>query len=620
MHFCIQYYISAFTSLLQIMYSFSLSLGVLSFASFKSMKSKEWHTKTHKKEKKPTEDVIIALGVLQFSEKECKLKPIRGKRLALRCNPDETYEELRKKAVGKGLDYYPECLDKDNDYFLAFEGGNECALMPGTSMPFNLAKYKDEVGRDYKRIVLYLCSVNDKILKEKFEIQYDDISDVDSEPPKKKRSLQEIEDEKFAANLQEIYANEIPQYEGEQIIDTSTPRSSSDILTELSQNVIGLEQFFLVIRRNTDIERILTLWSRNASKISPENKLVVKYSGESGIDSGAVGKEFLTETMKQLRAKMFPGGAPRDSMLDIQNGNFITSGQILSVSLVQGGPSLQCFHKSVYNLLLNDKLDLKELEANIHLVPADKALLDLIKEDPQKQSSTIIDNGYSGVISMANIEVIVETVMISIISRRKAYLCEVAKGLQLFGLYERMVQNKEAMKSLFLVNSDDCDTVDSNYVYSIMEPVFSSESSSRRIIEEKVFDYFQDFLNELEDTKMVGHPNEIIAYKDDNYVDDEDQEATLPYCDGISADLTPSGLLGWMTGQKHRPLFGEDLTITVHFNHDCLNEFPGHRICFPVVCACSREITLKTQHCETYAEFRDNILLAYSKGQAFGLA
>lgn len=263
------------------------------FAGFKSKKSKEWHTKTHKKEKKPAEDVIIALGVLQFNEKECKLKPMRGKRLALRCLPDEPYEELRKKAVSKGLDYYPECLNKDHDYFLAFEGGDECVNMPGTSMPFNLAKYKEELGRDYKRIVLYLCSVNDKILKDKFGRRYDDdddddTSDTDSETSKKRRSLQEIEDEKFAANLQAAYANEIPQPEEEQIRDTSTPQSASDILTELSQNVIKFRQFFLAIRRNTHIQRILTLWSRQASKTSPENKLMVKYSGESGIDSGAV--------------------------------------------------------------------------------------------------------------------------------------------------------------------------------------------------------------------------------------------------------------------------------------------------------------------------------------------
>jgi len=88
---------------------------------------------------------------------------------------------------------------------------------------------------------------------------------------------------------------------------------------------------------------------------------MVKFIGESGIDSGALSKEFLCNVIKEIGMSLFPNGAPKESMLDVQNGNFSFSGQIMAVSLVQGGPPPAFLHKSVYDLLVNDSLDLKSL-------------------------------------------------------------------------------------------------------------------------------------------------------------------------------------------------------------------------------------------------------------------
>jgi len=86
----------------------------------------------------------------------------------------------------------------------------------------------------------------------------------------------------------------------------------------------------------------------------------------------------------------------------------------------------------------------------------------------------------------------------------------------------------------------------------------------------------------------------------------------------ITADLTVKGLLGWLTGQKHRPLYGPELKITVKFKHNCDLTFPGHIICFPIVSACIKELTIPTQNCKSYEEFKENFTTAYSNGQAFG--
>lgn len=86
----------------------------------------------------------------------------------------------------------------------------------------------------------------------------------------------------------------------------------------------------------------------------------------------------------------------------------------------------------------------------------------------------------------------------------------------------------------------------------------------------------------------------------------------------ITLVLTPSGIMGWLTGQKHRSLNGDELVITASFDHDCFAHSPKHNICFPSVRACAREINFPTAHMGTYEEFCHVFMQAYCKGQAFG--
>ena len=65
-----------------------------------------------------------------------------------------------------------------------------------------------------------------------------------------------------------------------------------------------------------------------------------------------------------------------------------------------------------------------------------------------------------------------------------------------------------------------------------------------------------------------------------------------------AADLTPAGVLGW-------------LTVGVMFDHDCLARNPSHTICFPLVRACGREITFPVNHMKSSEDFRNVFLLAY---------
>ena len=125
-------------------------------------------------------------------------------------------------------------------------------------------------------------------------------------------------------------------------------------------------------------------------------------------------------------------------------------------------------------------------------------------------------------------------------------------------------------------------------------------------------DSFQDLLCSLEDDKNFYGFSEALA------CDEDDEFSSAQPTERFStADLTPGGVMGWLTGQKHKTLNGENLEIAVKFNHGCVRENPSHRICFPIVGACTKEISLPVAHMSTPKEFNDVFLLAFCKGQSF---
>ena len=45
---------------------------------------------------------------------------------------------------------------------LLYEDGNQALFMPGQTKDFfELSKYKEELGRDYRKLCLYLCTAED---------------------------------------------------------------------------------------------------------------------------------------------------------------------------------------------------------------------------------------------------------------------------------------------------------------------------------------------------------------------------------------------------------------------------------------------------------------------------
>ena len=75
----------------------------------------------------------------------------------------------------------------------------------------------------------------------------------------------------------------------------------------LAQAVCRTKQSFIVIRRGAPLQRTLAIWKREARK-NPhfvKRLLRVHFSGEQGIDSGAIAKEFYAKTIPEIGRKFF---------------------------------------------------------------------------------------------------------------------------------------------------------------------------------------------------------------------------------------------------------------------------------------------------------------------------
>ena len=120
-----------------------------------------------------------------------------------------------------------------------------------------------------------------------------------------------------------------------------------------------------------------------------------------------------------------------------------------------------------------------------------------------KWSDTLyfIENGYTGFISPSNINAIIGTVLVSIVTKRWTYLKKFYTGLELLGLGLILKSNSELLKPIFVGQVEE---VGATFLVGSIKTTFSELGTNRRIIEEMIIDYLQDTIISLEDEEVVG--------------------------------------------------------------------------------------------------------------------
>jgi len=268
----------------------------------------------------------------------------------------------------------------------------------------------------------------------------------------------------------------------------------SQIVKIISGKVDQKEEFFLVSRRSAPFTRTLALWQRQAKKTPPTRVLRVHYNGEAGIDSGAMSQEFLAEVISDMGREMFPDGSPADSTYHVPNGNFRTCGEIVAVSLAQGGPP-PCFLEQCVYESMTKSVDMTNIQDS-DLTTREQQLLKNVRENCKDFTDTIYEHGYTGVVDENHLDEISRSLKVSLVNRRSLYMKEFLKGMATYGLADLIENFPSVCQQLFVSgNFDKQLTPDANYLFSLMEPQYSPVGSSKRQIEEAVMDHFQDSLN-----------------------------------------------------------------------------------------------------------------------------
>ena len=394
----------------------STSVPIKSFASYKKSKGKEWNSKVSKtgdKAKKKVPDVVISVGLMEWNEKEQLLKAKRGKKVPLRIHPIASYCTLLEEAEKKWKNFHSN-LYESQSYHLLYEDGQKAILLPGSNKePFILSRYQEEIGKDFKRITVYLCSNHHfQIAEGYFDDEHMGSFETDSDvgwndvtpsvlendsmhndnPTKRPRCNSPINidltavsvdgadaivqddsckpshlelDQQLASHLEEMYDTEDSVADHENI--NSSPvdlMDSSSVVKDLAVKVDASGQLFFVVRRGAPLNRVLSIWSREIRKKPASARHVVRvhFSGEQGIDSGAMAMELFTLTIPNIGSVIFPSGKPLDSTSHVQNGTFKACGEIVAASLAQGGPAPCFLEESVYQLLVNPNVPLQELD------------------------------------------------------------------------------------------------------------------------------------------------------------------------------------------------------------------------------------------------------------------
>ena len=82
--------------------------------------------------------------------------------MALKVNKNDPPALLLQKVVEKWKAYFSNCYDSNEDYILLLEDYKEAVFLPGwTKEFFTVEQYRQELGKDFKCITLFLCTLTD---------------------------------------------------------------------------------------------------------------------------------------------------------------------------------------------------------------------------------------------------------------------------------------------------------------------------------------------------------------------------------------------------------------------------------------------------------------------------
>ena len=104
-------------------------------------------------------------------------------------------------------------------------------------------------------------------------------------------------------------------------------------------------------------------------------------------------QEFLAQVISDMGREVFPDGSPTDTTYHVQNGNYRTCGEIVAVSLAQGGPPPCFLEQCAYESMLNSVNMVNIQEAD--LTTTKQKLLNDVRDDCKNYTDIISEHDYT---------------------------------------------------------------------------------------------------------------------------------------------------------------------------------------------------------------------------------
>ena len=107
-------------------------------------------------------EVTINIGMINHNSYGDTYK-VRGKILPLKVGMHSSAEDILKLAMQKRKNY-DRSFRSDQNYYLAYPDGRKVESIPGSTEKFTLSKYKEDLGKQYSRITLYIANAQEQII------------------------------------------------------------------------------------------------------------------------------------------------------------------------------------------------------------------------------------------------------------------------------------------------------------------------------------------------------------------------------------------------------------------------------------------------------------------------
>ena len=155
----------------------------LSFEEFRKRKEMERTSrfkpnlkkKKVEKAKKNESEVPINIGFMKL-ESSGSLRRCRGKTLPVKVLPSSGADVILEKGVKKHANH-DKNVHENTQYVLLYPDCTQVINLPGTNEPFDLKKYREDIGKSCQRITLFIAKKTDKIFAELHTIDNDNSED-----------------------------------------------------------------------------------------------------------------------------------------------------------------------------------------------------------------------------------------------------------------------------------------------------------------------------------------------------------------------------------------------------------------------------------------------------------